>query len=120
MITKDTLEEFFDMVRKMRDSGEADFDVDGVCRWSYFFIDADRDKLIDVGRYLERNGYEIIGFLEPSPDDDDQETIYLRADRVEHHTLETLHERNQELYRVAQRFGVTDYDGMDVGDVDGP
>jgi hypothetical protein len=120
MITKETLQDFFDHTRNLRDEGKAPFDIDDICRWSYFFVDTDRDKLTQIGLLLEDNGYEIIGFLEPSSEDKDQETIYLRADRIEKHTVESLHGRNQELYEIAERFDVNDYDGMDVGAVDGP
>lgn len=120
MITKETLQDFFENTRNLRDEGKAPFDIDDVCRWSYFFVDSDREKLNQVGVFLEDRGYEIVGFLEPEPEDEDQETIYLRADRVEKHTVDSLHERNQELYGIAEQFEVSDYDGMDVGAVDGP
>jgi hypothetical protein len=120
VITKDTLQEFFENTRKLRDTGEAPFDIDTVCRWSFFFIDSDKKKLTKLGLHLEDNGYEIIGFLEPSPDDEDQETIFLRADRVEQHSVESLHARNLELYKVAEQFNIQDYDGMDVGAIDSP
>jgi hypothetical protein len=120
MITKETLQGFFENTRKLRVEEKARFDIDGLCRWSFFFVDKNREKLTAVGRYLEDNGYEVVGFLEPTPKDDDQETIYLRTDRVEKHSVESLDERNRELYAVAERFDVQDYDGMDVGAVDGP
>ncbi len=49
-----------------------------------------------------------------------QETIYLQADKVEIHTVDTLLARNVELYALAHRFRIRDYDGMDNGAVDGP
>jgi hypothetical protein len=36
----------------------------------------------------------------------------------ERHTPETLDERNQEFYRLASRFNLDSYDGMDVGPID--
>ncbi len=119
MITKETLIEFFDETRKLKTTGRARFDIDKECRWSYFFTDLDRDKLAEAGRHLEEIGYEVRGFLDPSPEDESQ-TIFLRFDRVETHTPESLFERNASLYALADRFGLESYDGMDVGAVDGP
>lgn len=95
------------------------WDIDDVCRWSFFFVDADRERLIKAGEELERAGYEFVGLLEPGEEDDDQETIYLRVDRVEHHTVDSLMSRNEELYAFAASHGLANYDGMDVGAVGG-
>ena len=64
MITLETLRDFFQRTRKLHDGRKAQFDIDAVCRWSFFFVDTDREKLTQVGRFLEDQGYEIIGFLE--------------------------------------------------------
>ncbi len=69
-------------------------------------IDTDREKLTRAGRHLEQHGYEVIGFLEPTPDDDDQKTIHLRFDKVERHTPDTLLARNAELYKLAADFAL--------------
>jgi hypothetical protein len=120
MITKETLDDFFENTRKLIDEGRAPFDIDAKCKWSYFFVDTSKEKLTQIGRHLETEGYEIIGFLEPSPEDDDQETIYLRFDQIETHTAESLFELNHYFYCLAEKFDVRDYDGMDVGAIDGP
>ncbi|HQM64929.1 MAG TPA: ribonuclease E inhibitor RraB [Acidobacteriota bacterium] len=120
MITRETLQDFFENTRNLRDEGRARFDIDGICRWSYFFVDTSREKLARVGAFLDASGYEVVGFLEPDPQNEDQDTLYLRADRIEKHTVDSLHERNQELYTIAEQFNVGDYDGMDVGAPDGP
>ena len=119
MITLDRLQSFFEDTRQMKRDGRARFDIDQPCRWSYFMVDTDREKLTRAGRFLETHGYDIVGFLEPEPDDEEKK-IYLRFDRVEQHTPETLFARNAELYGVAADFGLEDYDGMDVGAIDGP
>jgi hypothetical protein len=75
--------------------------------------------LTRAGRFLERRGYEVVGFLEPGPEAE-QETIYLRFDKVEHQTPDSLFARNGELYELAADFGLEGYDGMDVGATDGP
>jgi hypothetical protein len=119
MIPLDRLVQFFEETRQLRREGRAAYDVDGVCRWSYFLVDEDRGKLTLAGRFLEQQGYEVIGFLEPGVDDESRQ-ILLRFDKVEQHTPQTLFERNKELHAVAREFALEDYDGMDVGAVDGP
>jgi len=119
-IALNTLQDFFENTRRLRRDGRVRFDVDGQCKWSFFFVDSDESKLLELGRRLEELGYEIVGLLRPAPEDEDQKTIYLRADRIETHSLDSLHARNAELDKVALRFGVDAYDGMDVGAVDGP
>lgn len=117
MITKEILEGFFDDTRKLCDRGEAQFNIDETCRWSFFFVDASQEKLQPVAHHLDALGYEIHGFLEPS-ESDDNPVYFLRADRVERHTVDSLNRRNQELYAIASQFGVQEYDGMDVGAID--
>ncbi len=114
------IEELFANLRQLKRDGQVAWDVDGVCRWSFFFIDEDRDRLVRAGEALARAGYEFVGLLEPDGADDDQATIFLRADRVERHTVDSLMARNADLYKFADAQGVTDYDGMDVGPVDAP
>ena len=113
------IEDLFANTRKLRQEGRAKWDIDGVCRWSFFFVDADRERLVRAGEALERAGYELVGLLEPD-ENDDQETIYLRVDCVERHTVDSLMSRNAELYSFAASHGLADYDGMDVGAIDGP
>ncbi len=119
MITREQLIDFFDQTRQLKQDGRARFDIDGVCRWSYFLIDTDREKLTKAGRIMEQQGYEVIGFLEPAADDE-HHTIYLRADKLELHTPDSLFARNTELYRLADDLGLKGYDGMDVGACDAP
>ena len=118
MITKEQLEDLFQRTRNLHKEGRASWDIDRVCRWSFFFVDRDREKLIRLGKHLEQLQFEFVGFLEPGPEDDDQETIYLRVDKVEKHTVSSLLARNDEFYKLAEQFQVADYDGMDVGAVD--
>jgi len=121
MITSAQIHDFFDQTRRLKEEGRARFDIDEVCRWSYFFVDTDRKKLTQAGKHLAKQGYEIIGFLdEPTPEDDDQKTLYLRFDKIEQHTPDSLLARNAELYKLAADFGLEDYDGMDVGAITGP
>ena len=115
MITRDDLQEMFDSAR-----ARAKWNVDDVCLWGYFFTDHDRKKLSAAVPVLENMGYRVVGFLEPTPDDDDQSLIFLHVEKEELHTVESLDARNQELYRFADEFGLESYDGMDVGSIDDP
>jgi len=119
MITHEQLVDLFDSTRQLKHEGRAHYDIDQTCRWSYFLIDTDREKLTRAGQFIEQNGYEVVGFLDPSPEDE-QPTIYLRFDKIERHTPDSLLARNAELYKMAADFDLDGYDGMDVGAVDGP
>src|SRR5262245_14141215 len=87
MITREMIEDLFERTRRLRSEGRVKWNIDDVCRWSFFFIDSSRERLIDAGQKLEGTGYEFVGLLEPNADDEDQETIFLRVDRVEKHTV---------------------------------
>lgn len=116
MITREQVEGLFDHTRRLRREGRVDWDIDGVCRWTYFFVDDSRDRLQKLGEHLKRQGYERVGLM----DADDSGTVTLQADRVEQHTVDTLMARNDELYALARKYQVRDYDGMDNGAVEGP
>lgn len=115
MITRDDLEKMFANAR-----ARAKWNIDDVCLWGYFFTDHDRTKLSAAASVLERIGYRVVGFLEPTPDDDDQDLLFLHVEREELHTVESLDARNHELYQFAEEFGLESYDGMDVGPIDDP
>ena len=117
MITREALESFFEDTRQLREDGKAKWDIDDVCRWSFFFVDADREKLLRAARELESQGYENHGLLDPSPDGEEAE--FLRVDRLERHTVDSLLARNDQLDAFAKQMGLQGYDGMDVGAVDG-
>lgn len=119
MITLQELEDFFEMTRQMYAEGRSAWRIDDECRWSYFFVDAEREKLLPIADYMGRLGYEFMGTLDPEVDDECQ-VFFLRMDRVERHSPWSLHELNYQFYEIAERFGVESYDGMDVGAGDGP
>jgi hypothetical protein len=119
MISQEAIEEFWANSRDMYARGQAPFDIDDTCLWSYFFVDPSKHKLAGIAEHLEAAGYRVWGYLEPGQGD--QEPAYfLRVDRVERHTISSLLARNAELYAVAAKFGAQDYDGMDVGAEDAP
>jgi len=109
-IDRAALEELFANIR-----AKTSWPIDGDMLWGYFFADTDRDKLERCGRELEALGYRFVGVQKP--EDDDDETLFLRVERIETHTVDTLEERNMELYALADRLGLQTYDGMDVNPV---
>lgn len=94
MITLTQLEEFFEATRQTYESGRAAWRIDDECRWSYFFVETDREKLMPVATHLARLGYEFIGTLDPEPDDENR-VFYLRMDRIERHSPVSLDELNR-------------------------
>lgn len=114
MITLEMLQTFFaDTREKNTTANGTPWSIDDVCRWSFFFVDEDGDALLPVARHMESLGYEFIGIAEPDDDDEDP-FFYLRVDKVEQHTPESLQARVESLYAIAEQFGIADYDGMDV------
>ena len=112
MITRDQLQEMFDSSR-----ANAKWNIDGICLWGYFFTDHNRERLLLAAPVLEKMGYRLVGLLEPSSENDDQELLFLHVEREEQHTVDSLDARNRELYRFADEFQLESYDGMDVGPV---
>src|SRR5215831_13173577 len=100
MISLDQLEDMF-----ARMKAEAPFEVDGELLWGYFFTDPDKSKLRPVADALVAEGYREVGLYRT----DDGSTYFLHVEKAEKHTPETLHERNQHFYAVADRFGIESY-----------
>ena len=112
MISRQQIQEMFDAMR-----AKAKWRIDDVCCWGYFFTDYDRAKLMSAMKVLESKGFRVVGIMEPSPQDDDQDLLTLHVEKNEVHTVDSLLARNEELYRLARTLGLRSYDGMDVGPV---
>ena len=87
------------------------WNVDGPLLWGYFFYDSSRAKLEQAANELQVTGYRVVGIEQFQND----RRLRLHVERVEAHTPASLNSRNQELYALAERFGLDLYDGMDVG-----
>lgn len=87
--------------------------ADGDLLWGYFFMDPREEKLRPVAGELSKAGYRVVDFHLSQ----DGKTHVLEVQKIERHTAQTLHERNQEFYRLAEKYGIQSYDGMDVGPV---
>lgn len=120
MISQQQLDDLFAHTRNIYKGGKCAYNIDDTCRWSYFFVDRDLDRLRPVAEHMASLGYEVVGTLEPAPGEGELPVYYLRVDRIESHAPESLFALNAELYAIAERFGVADYDGMEVGAQDGP
>jgi hypothetical protein len=118
VITKEQVQGLFEHTRDLLRDGEIDWDITGVCLWSYFFVDTSKERLQQAAEHLARQGYEVMGILEPEPGDDDQETLRLQVDKVEKHSVNSLMSRNIEFYALARKLQLRDYDGMECGAVD--
>ena len=57
-------------------------------------------------------------YLEDKDNRKDPDLWWLHVEKTEVHTPDSLHERNQALYRFAEEHGLDAYDGMDVGAID--
>ncbi len=109
MITRDQIQAMFDGAEGYP------WDIRAPCLWGYFFGDEDQEKLLAAARHLEAKGFRVVGLLAPSAEDDDPSWFLLHVERVEAHTVDSLHRLNQELYAFAAEHGLRSYDGMDVG-----
>ncbi|MBX7132448.1 MAG: ribonuclease E inhibitor RraB [Fimbriimonadaceae bacterium] len=102
------IEELRQMFAGLR--GQKDLDTDGPLVWGYFFVDRDQSQLHKLGEHLRQEGYLLV---EVGPREGN--VFCLHVERTERHTPESLDDRNTELERLADRFGIESYDGMDVG-----
>lgn len=109
-----TIEQLTDMFDRMRTgAGYKKWNVDGDLLWGYFFTDGEVEKLQSAADHLATQGYRFVRIFHA----EGQAGFFLHVERVEHHTPESLHHRNQDFYRLAEHFHLESYDGMDVGPV---
>ncbi|WP_349261232.1 ribonuclease E inhibitor RraB [Povalibacter sp.] len=99
----------FDSMRR-----DAPWNIDGPLLWGYFFINQTPEPLRKAGEQLEAIGYRVVDISERS-DAAASARWRLHVEKIETHTVESLHVRNQELYALASKMGLNSYDGMDVG-----
>jgi hypothetical protein len=90
---------------------KAPWNVDGPLLWGYFFFDPSSSKLHRAASELQVAGYRIVSVQEVPG----KGVFRLHVEKVEVHSPESLHTRNGEFYRLAEKHGIASYDGMDVG-----
>lgn len=116
MITHEQLVEMFENIAR-----DTSWDLSQPLLWGYFFTDAEQTKLERVAPLLEQQGYRLVDvYLSEKEDPEEPDLWWLHVEKVEVHTADTLHERNQQLYEFADQHGLDSYDGMDVGPVAQP
>lgn len=109
MITKqDMIDLFLDMKQN------APWDITQPLLWGYFFSDENKAKLEAAAPLLQAQGYRVVGIFDSKPESDTPALWWLHVEKVEAHTVETLHARNQEFYQFAAEQQIETYDGMDV------
>ena len=107
VISRKELASMFANIRK-----QTPWNIDGDMLWGYFFHHSTAGPLRLASHELEASGYRSVGIFVP-----DAGGYTLHVERVESHTVESLHARNSDLEALAARLGIDSYDGMDVGRV---
>lgn len=111
MMTKEEVAELFADMKK-----NAPWDSSKPLLWGYFFADPSRDKLAAAAPLFKAKGYQIVGIYDAKPQEPGAPALcWLHIEKVEKHTADSLHARNQEFYRFAEEQQIETYDGMDVG-----
>ena len=108
-ISKAQLQSMFDQMRK-----DAPWNVDGPLLWGYYFTDRSPDPLREAAAQLQASGFKVVDISERA-NAPSSSRWWLHAEKVETHSVDSLHARNQEFYALAQKMKLGSYDGMDVG-----
>ena len=106
-ILKKTIVGFF------RDNSRRGAGLDRPMLWGYFFIDANRKKLKALVPELETSG---LRFVEIFKGDD---VLWLHVEEELEHSPASLHKRCSDLDELANQHGLLNFDGFDVGHIDG-
>ena len=106
-ISRPQLQLMFDQMR-----ANAPWYVDGPLLWGYFFTASFPAPLKELAAELTQNGYRFVAIYESPPESGGW---WLHVEKVEPHSVDSLHARNIELYAHASRYPTVAYDGMDVG-----
>lgn len=113
MIDKESVKAFFD------DLPNCDLDPANELLYGYFFTDTDKTKLLIASKELEKLGYKYVDIFDADVDEDDEPFYFLHVEKIEIHSVDSLLQRNSELYSFADKFDLDSYDGFDVGPRDG-
>ena len=108
-ISKSQLE---DMFRAMKNGG---MNPNNELVWSYYFIDKDTLNLHNLANKLVAGGYTFVAIINIEGDGGPTNEFRLHMSKVEKHSVESLHQRNSQFYKLCESLGVMEYDGMEVG-----
>lgn len=92
------------------------WDMDGPLLWGYFFTSDTPEPLEAAAPALAAQGYRLVE-LYSTEDEDVPELFWLHVERAETHSIDTLDKRNRQFDAFAAKWGLANYDGMDVGPV---
>ena len=103
-----------ELINSIFDKVEAQgVDTKGNLLYGYFFFDKDRSKLEDLKGELVKQSYK---FVELEKRDNGE--FVLHVEKTEQHTRQTLQDREQKLRKLAVSYGISSFDGFDVGNAD--
>jgi hypothetical protein len=112
-VPREQLEQMFANIVK-----DTKWDMSREMLWGYFFTHPTRQPLERVSRELSQLGYRVVNIsLSDKGQSTDPDLWWLHVERVETHSVASLHKRNIELTAFAKRHDLGSYDGMDVGPV---
>jgi len=105
------LEDMFANIR-----AKTTWEIDGDMLWGYFFTSPNRGELERIGVALASDGYRLVEIRERESDSPEETPEWqLHVERVEHHTVVALYNRNIQFEGIARQHRDVIYDGMDVG-----
>ncbi|WP_241463951.1 ribonuclease E inhibitor RraB [Rhodoferax saidenbachensis] len=112
-VPREQLEQMFANITK-----QTKWDMSRPMLWGYFFTNKSRPPLEAAAKELSAQGYKVVNiYLSDKDKPNAPDLWWLHVERVEAHSVESLHSRNTELAAFAKRSRLGAYDGMDVGPV---
>lgn len=81
--------------------------------YGYFYFDKDKSKLEKLKNELTKQSYKFVVL-----DKKDNGEFMLHVEKIEKHTRQSLYDREQKLRQLATDYGVSSFDGFDVGNAD--
>ena len=107
-LMKCNIENIKDIFSRMKNDG---WNTSCKLKWSYFFFDTNKESLNAIFEEIKERDYK----LESLEKTDENDGIWkLQLSKIEAHTPETLHKRNEAMNRLAEQCNVNLYDGWDV------
>ena len=114
-VPQEQLEQMFANITK-----DTKWKMSGDMLWGYFFTNPTRAPLETAARELAQMGYRVVDiYMSDKEKPTDPDLLWLHVERIETHSVATLHKRNIELTEFAKKWLLDSYDGMDVGPVGG-
>ena len=114
-VTRESVEKMFAQIAE-----SSKWDMSREMLWGYFFTDHQRHPLERAATKLSKSGYRVVDiYMSDKDNPSDPDLWWLHVERIEHHSVESLHLRNKQHTAFAKTLGLKSYDGMDVGPTSG-